>query len=267
MTTVKANCILLDVRGRYYYAEEFGKFIQIEHWEYDRILNNPSLCYFSTALQKHFEWSAAVGKATTLTFLEVLERHIGGVTAKPASPALSAPPSVSALPPRPSPPALSSKTRHSKVPGNRVLGAILILVFAAILIPIFSTPKLPNASAPEQTKTTSVDSSATDSAKYAQQLKEQAMANVDLEPETRRAIPVQTEQQDDWHWEPMQLHKWDHYTTEGKTFMIAVFKERQLGDRKPEVDAAANQIRAKFYRMWDHHQIGNLEEVRIVFYK
>ena len=82
MTTVKANCILLDVRGRYYYAEEFGKFIQIEQWEYDRILNNPSLYYFSIALQKHFEWSAAVGKATTLTFLEVLERHIGGVTAK-----------------------------------------------------------------------------------------------------------------------------------------------------------------------------------------
>ena len=107
---MNANCILLKVRGKQYYAEEFGKFIQIEEWEYDRILNNPSLYYFSTALQKHFEWSAAVGKATTLTFLEVLERHIGGVTAKPA------PPSVSSLPPRPAPPALSSKTHHSISP-------------------------------------------------------------------------------------------------------------------------------------------------------
>ena len=68
MTSLKANCILLNVRGKYYYAEEFGKFIEIEEWEYDRILNNPYLYYFSTALKKHFEWCAAVGKARTFTF-------------------------------------------------------------------------------------------------------------------------------------------------------------------------------------------------------
>jgi hypothetical protein len=69
---IKANCILLNVRHKYYYSEEFGKFIEIEKWEYDRILNNPYLYYFSTALNKHFEWAAAVGKATTLTFLDTI---------------------------------------------------------------------------------------------------------------------------------------------------------------------------------------------------
>jgi hypothetical protein len=69
---VKANCILLNARGKYYYAEEFGKFIEIEEWEYHRILNNPYLYYFSTALKKHFEWCAAVGKARTLTFSDAL---------------------------------------------------------------------------------------------------------------------------------------------------------------------------------------------------
>lgn len=70
--TTKANCILLNVRGKHYYAEEFGKFIEIEEWEYDRILNNPNLYYFSTALKKHFEWCAAIGKARTLTFSDAL---------------------------------------------------------------------------------------------------------------------------------------------------------------------------------------------------
>jgi len=61
MTAPKANCILLNVRGNFYYGEEFGKFIAIEEWKYERILNNPNLYYFSTALKKHFEWCAAVG--------------------------------------------------------------------------------------------------------------------------------------------------------------------------------------------------------------
>jgi hypothetical protein len=69
-----ANCILLNANGKYYYTEEFGKFIEIEQWEYDRIMNSPNLYYFSTALKKHFEWSAAVGKATTITFLEALKQ-------------------------------------------------------------------------------------------------------------------------------------------------------------------------------------------------
>lgn len=72
MTMLKANCLLLNVRGKYYYAEEFGKFIELREWEYERILNNPYLYYFSTALKKHFEWCAAVGKARTLTFSDVL---------------------------------------------------------------------------------------------------------------------------------------------------------------------------------------------------
>ena len=70
--STKANCILLNTRGKHYYAEEFGKFIEIKEWEYDRIVNNPHLYYFSTALEKHFEWCAAVGKARTLTFSDAL---------------------------------------------------------------------------------------------------------------------------------------------------------------------------------------------------
>ena len=53
MTTPKANCLLLNVKGKYYYAEEFGKFIELVEWEYEQILNNPYLYYFSTALKKH----------------------------------------------------------------------------------------------------------------------------------------------------------------------------------------------------------------------
>jgi hypothetical protein len=90
MTTLKANCILLNVRGKYYYAGEFGKFIEIEEWEYHRILNNPYLYYFSTALQKHFEWCAAVGKAGTLTFSEALgqtQKVSGGPEGVSVSPA------------------------------------------------------------------------------------------------------------------------------------------------------------------------------------
>jgi hypothetical protein len=77
----------------------------------------------------------------------------------------------------------------------------------------------------------------------------------------------QRKQEDGWRWEEIQLHKWDHYTTDGKTFMIGVFKERHLGDRRREVDAIAKQIRSRFYRMWDHHKLGNVEEVKVVFYK
>jgi hypothetical protein len=70
--STKANCILLNVRNKHYYAEEFGKFIEIEKWEYDRILNNPNLYYFSTALKKHFEWCGENRKGTTLTFSEAV---------------------------------------------------------------------------------------------------------------------------------------------------------------------------------------------------
>jgi len=90
--TTKANCILLNVRGKHYYAEEFGKFIEIEKWEHDRILNNPHLYYFSTALKKHFEWCAAVSKATTLTFSDALGQTHGVIgsseeeTVSPAEP-------------------------------------------------------------------------------------------------------------------------------------------------------------------------------------
>ena len=90
MTSLKANCILLNVKGKYYYAEEFGKFIEIEEWEYHRILNNPSLYYFSTALKKHFEWCAAVGKARTLTFSDTLgqtQSVSGGPEGESVSPA------------------------------------------------------------------------------------------------------------------------------------------------------------------------------------
>jgi hypothetical protein len=67
--------------------------------------------------------------------------------------------------------------------------------------------------------------------------------------------------------EEIQLCKWNHQTEAGKTFMIGVFKERHLGDRKADVDLAAKQIGARFYRLWEHHKWGDLEEVKVVFYK
>jgi hypothetical protein len=72
ITMSKANCTLLAVRRKYYYAEEFGKFIEIEEWEHDRILKNPDLYYFSTALKKHLAWSRADQEGTTLTFSEAI---------------------------------------------------------------------------------------------------------------------------------------------------------------------------------------------------
>jgi hypothetical protein len=51
---VKAECLLFATNGKYYYGEAFQKFIEIEEWEYHRILGNPYLYYFSTALKKHF---------------------------------------------------------------------------------------------------------------------------------------------------------------------------------------------------------------------
>jgi hypothetical protein len=65
----------------------------------------------------------------------------------------------------------------------------------------------------------------------------------------------------------IQLHKWDHWTDAGKTFMIGTFFERQLGDRKKDVDAVAKQIGARFYKVWEHHKRGDIEEVKVVFYK
>ena len=44
-TYVKAECILLAVKGRYYYGESFTKFIKIQEWEYDRILKSPYLFF------------------------------------------------------------------------------------------------------------------------------------------------------------------------------------------------------------------------------
>ena len=69
---VKANCFLLEIRGKYYYGEELGKFIEIKDWEYRRILNWPYLVYFTTALRKHVDWREANRKGTTLTFSEAL---------------------------------------------------------------------------------------------------------------------------------------------------------------------------------------------------
>ena len=68
----KAECLLLQTRGKYYYGESFNKLIEIEEWEYHRIINNPYLYYFSTALKKHGEWCSANRKGGTLTFAEAL---------------------------------------------------------------------------------------------------------------------------------------------------------------------------------------------------
>jgi hypothetical protein len=71
-SSVKAECLLLATKGTYYYGEAFQKFIEIEEWEYHRILGNPHLYYFSTALKKHFAWEDARRKGTTLAFSGVL---------------------------------------------------------------------------------------------------------------------------------------------------------------------------------------------------
>jgi hypothetical protein len=40
----------VEVGDKYYY--QIGKtFVQIEKWEYDRVVKNPNLYYFSTALK------------------------------------------------------------------------------------------------------------------------------------------------------------------------------------------------------------------------
>ena len=67
--------------------------------------------------------------------------------------------------------------------------------------------------------------------------------------------------------EEIQVRKWNHQTEDGKTFMIGLFKERHLGDRKADVERIAKQIGARFYRLWGHHKWGNLEEVKVAFYK
>jgi hypothetical protein len=72
ITSTKANCMLLSVRGKYYYAEEFGTFIQIDQREYDRILNFPYLGCFTTAWKKHVQWRQAKREGTTLTVGEAM---------------------------------------------------------------------------------------------------------------------------------------------------------------------------------------------------
>jgi hypothetical protein len=71
-TLVKTECLLLQVGGKYYYGETFNRLIEIQEWEYHRILNNPYLYYFSTALKKQGEWRIANREGTTLTFAEAL---------------------------------------------------------------------------------------------------------------------------------------------------------------------------------------------------
>ena len=71
----KASCILLQVRGNYYYAEEFGNFIPVKEWEYDRISNFPYHGHFTTAWKKHREWRNAKRKGTTLTIAEALANN------------------------------------------------------------------------------------------------------------------------------------------------------------------------------------------------
>jgi hypothetical protein len=68
----KAECLLLATKGKYYYGETFNRLIEIEEWEYQRVMNNPYLYYFSTALQKHGQWCIANRKGGTLTFAEAL---------------------------------------------------------------------------------------------------------------------------------------------------------------------------------------------------
>jgi hypothetical protein len=113
-SSVKAECLLLATKGTYYYGEAFQKFIEIEEWEYHRILGNPYLYYFSTALKKHFEWEDARRKGTTLAFSEVLGQTIRPLPGFPPPRARShpnRPRSIQSQAPRCSPPddAISSK--------------------------------------------------------------------------------------------------------------------------------------------------------------
>ncbi len=59
---------MLEANGRYFYGEGYQQWIEIEQWEYERILENPRLYYFSTALKKHYEWIHARRTGNPLTF-------------------------------------------------------------------------------------------------------------------------------------------------------------------------------------------------------
>jgi hypothetical protein len=88
-SSVKAECLLLATKGNYYFGEAFLKFIEIEEWEYHRILGNPYLYYFSTALKKHFAWEDARRKGTTLVFSEVLGQTIHALPGFPPARSIS----------------------------------------------------------------------------------------------------------------------------------------------------------------------------------
>jgi hypothetical protein len=42
----------IEYQGRYYYRVD-GVTVEVTHWEYERVITNPKLYYFSTALKLH----------------------------------------------------------------------------------------------------------------------------------------------------------------------------------------------------------------------
>ena len=182
--SAKANCILLKARGKQYYAEEFGRFIEIEDWEYDRILNNPNLYYFSTALKKHFEWCAAVGDARTLTFAEVLgQTHsaFGSPENETASRAELQQPTFEAANATRKAIACwlaSLRERVEQCPIGLTNWILLCLTIAAVTVFVADNSRVPNHNV-------SSDSTVAQSPEIRRA--------IPVEPEIRRAIPVQPE--------------------------------------------------------------------------
>ncbi len=69
---MQEECVLIETTGKYFYGDETNRFIEIQAWEYRRILSYPYRRYFTTALKKHLEWLRAVQQETTMTFSRVL---------------------------------------------------------------------------------------------------------------------------------------------------------------------------------------------------
>jgi hypothetical protein len=54
--------VLVQIDGNHYYSETYRKGqIEIEKWQYDRVLKNPEAAYFTTALELHLKLNRSLG--------------------------------------------------------------------------------------------------------------------------------------------------------------------------------------------------------------
>ena len=91
----------------------------------------------------------------------------------------------------------------------------------------------------------------------------------ELNQQKARQQEEQKRREDDLCNNALHAVPWHHQTSDGKTFMCADFYERASGDRKSELDEAARQIKARFYRedLDKRKKEGNVYRVVVYFYK